>query len=107
VRVADGATGAVGSVTYQPGVAQRLASVVDRAIDTVDGYLTSRVDGQNRRITDINRSISAFEIRLEARETRLRLQFATLEVTLGELSSRSNWLSGQLGSLNANNRGGQ
>lgn len=105
ITIPTGATGNVGTLSYQPGVAQRIASAVDRAIDAADGYLTSRVEGQNRRIADINRSIDAFEIRIEAREQRLRSQFAALEVALGELSSRSNWLGGQIAGLNANNRG--
>lgn len=105
VTIANGATGNVGSVSYQPGIAQRIASAVDRAIDGVDGYLTSREEGQERRVADLDDSIAAWDIRLATRETRLRLQFSQLEVMLGELQSKSNWLSGQLSGLSANNGG--
>lgn len=101
VSVTPGVTGAVGTVDYAPGIAQRVANAVNSATDRADGYLTSRTDGQNRRITDLNRSIAAWDTRLEAREARLRQQFSQLEVLLGETSSRSNWLASQISGLSA------
>lgn len=105
VTVPAGASGNVGTVSYQPGIAQRIASAVDRAIDAADGYLTSRQEGQNRQIADVNDSIAAWDIRLEAREARLRVQFSQLEVLLGEFQSKSNWLAGQVSGLAANSGG--
>lgn len=105
VTVPAGASGNIGTVSYQPGIAQRIASAVDRAIDAADGYLTSRQEGQNRQIADVNDSIAAWDIRLEAREARLRAQFSQLEVLLGEFQSKSNWLGGQLSGLAANSGG--
>lgn len=102
VGVTPGVTGSVGSLTYQPGVAQRLTSALDRALDSVDGYLSTREDGQSRRVSDLDASIKAYDVRLAARETRLRLQFSQLEVAMSELSSKSSWLSGQLSGLSAN-----
>ena len=99
VEVLGSGTGVVGTVDYDRGAAQRLASVLDRVLDTADGYLTTREAGANRRVEDLERSISAYEIRLEAREKRLRLQFSQLEVALSNLQNQGNWLAGQLAGL--------
>jgi flagellar hook-associated protein 2 len=99
VEVLGNATGLVGSIDYDRGVAQRLASVLDRALDSADGYLTTTAAGADRRIADLDASISAYEIRLAAREKRLRLQFSQLEVALSNLQNQGNWLAGQLAGL--------
>lgn len=102
VSVPAATTGPVGSVTYTPGVAQRLATVVASATDADNGYLSSIEDGIRRRITDLDESIAAYDVRLAARETRLRAQFSALEASLGQLRSKSDWLAGQITGLQAN-----
>lgn len=91
--------GAFGTITYAPGVAQRLTSVVDSAIDFVDGYLTSATTSTQARIDDLQEQIDNWDRVLAQREQRLRLQFATLETTLGALRSQSSWLSSQIAGL--------
>jgi flagellar hook-associated protein 2 len=107
VGIPGGTTGPVGSVTYVPGVAQRLATVVAAATDADNGYLSSAEEGARRRVADLDRSIAAYDIRLAARETRLRAQFSALETALGQLRSKSDWLAGQLGGLQANTNAGK
>ncbi len=105
VRVTGTATGALGSVTYGAGIAQRLASVVTRSNDLVDGYLTAAEKGKQTKIDTLATSITEYDRRLEVREARLRTYWAALETTLGRLKDQSSWLASQIGSLAANSGG--
>ena len=99
---ADGVTGAIGSITYDPGAARRLSTVGNRALDPIDGILTSAEDSRKARIKDINRQVDAWELRLEKRELALRRQYTALESMMGQLANQGQWLAGQLGGLQAN-----
>lgn len=98
------ATGVLGTLEYGAGIAQRLATAVTGANDLVDGYLTAAEKGRQTRIDTLGRSIADFDVRLAAREARLRAYWTNLEVTLGKLKDQSSWLAGQLGSLTTNTR---
>jgi flagellar hook-associated protein 2 len=102
VRVSGSSTGAVGSVSYSAGAAQRLASAVGRALDPADGYLTAAETGRRRRAEDLQKSIDSFEVRLAAREARLRTYYSNLESSLGHLQQKSSWLAGQIAGMYAN-----
>jgi flagellar hook-associated protein 2 len=101
VKVTGTTTGALGTVTYGAGIAQRLASAVTRSNDLVDGYLTSAEKGKQTKIDTLTTSIADYDRRLDAREARLRTYWATLEVSLGKLKDQSSWLASQIGSLAA------
>ncbi len=101
IKVDTTATGAHGTFTYQPGVAQRVATTLLDATDTVTGYITGAETALKSRVSFIETQVASMERRLVAYETRLRRQFATLESTLGQLRAQSNWLAGQVGSLDA------
>lgn len=99
VAVEGTATGPIGTVTYRAGAAQRVASALGRALDLSDGYLTSTEQAGERRVEDLKESIDAFEVRLAARETRLRLYYSNLETALGSLQQQSSWLAGQVAGM--------
>jgi flagellar hook-associated protein 2 len=98
-----GATSEVGQVTYAPGAAKRLVSMTNGTLDPIDGTLTSAEDSRKARIADIERQVSAWELRLEKRETAIRRQYTALETMMGQLANQSTWLTGQLSGLAANN----
>ncbi len=102
VNVTAPGTGTLGSVSYSTGAAQRVGSALTRALDTIDGYLTSAEKSNETRVKDLQKSIDAYEIRLEKRETRLRLYYSNLEVALSNLQQQSSWLAGQVAGLYAN-----
>ena len=106
VRIAGLGAGGTGTVTYTPGIAQRLASVVVNATDSSTGYLTSTKTAKQSSVDDLQRSIDSFEQRMTLRQAALKKQYAALEVALGNLRNQSNWLAGQLGSLSANSGSG-
>ncbi|MGQ0826016.1 MAG: flagellar filament capping protein FliD [Actinomycetota bacterium] len=105
LAIASTTTGALGTFTYQPGVAQRASTSLLDATDAVTGYLTSSENSLKSRVTFIEKQVTSMEVRLVAFEARLRRQFATLEATLGQLQAQSNWLAGQVGSLNQQQSG--
>jgi flagellar hook-associated protein 2 len=101
VNVTALGTGTLGTVTYSTGAAQRVGSALTRALDTIDGYLTSAEKSNETRVKDLQRSIDDYEIRLEKREARLKQYYSNLEVALSNLQQQSSWLAGQVAGLQA------
>jgi len=99
VLLTSDATGPVGTVNYEPGLAQRISSAV--ALATDDGYLSDAQAGRQSRIDQLATSIDSYNTRLTAREKRLRTEFANLEVVLNKLKSQSSMLASQLGSASS------
>ncbi|MBK5224000.1 MAG: flagellar filament capping protein FliD [Acidimicrobiia bacterium] len=104
VLPADGATQTIGSITYDPGAGQRLSTMSNRALDPVDGLLTSAEDARKRRIDDIEKQVDAWELRLEKRELGLRRQYTAMETMLSQLSNQGQWMSSQISGLQASNQ---
>jgi flagellar hook-associated protein 2 len=105
LKVDTTTTGSYGTFTYQPGVAQRVATMLGDATDIVTGYITSSENALKSRVKFIDSQVASMEQRLLKYEARLKRQFAMLESTLGMLRQQSDWLAGQVGSLSANNQG--
>ncbi|NLA37137.1 MAG: flagellar filament capping protein FliD [Actinobacteria bacterium] len=97
-------TGAPGdfTVTYEPGIAQRLLGAVSNATDSRFGYLVKAKEARETQIGNIKKSTEQYELRLDARELRLRAQFAALETMLGSLNSSASMLSAMTSSLDNN-----
>ena len=99
-------TGDLGTFTFNPGAAQRLATVASRrhrlherfdhrAPSTVPrtgcGTWTARSRTGTPRLTD--------------KQNLLQQQFSNLETALGQLKNQGNWLTGQLASLPTSSAG--
>lgn len=102
VEVAGGALGLLGTVDYQPGLAARTVELTTAVTDDEGGTLTSAADFAQQRVDDFNDQIERYEDRLIVRETNLRRQWANLQTLLGGLQSQSDWITGQLATLNNN-----
>lgn len=105
VLLTSDATGAVGTVDYEPGLAQRLSSAIVAATDSATGYLTAASNGRQSRIDLLTASIDSYNLRLEKREARMRAEFARLEVTLNSLQQQGSNISAQLNSLMTSSSG--
>ncbi|MDX1480349.1 MAG: flagellar filament capping protein FliD [Woeseiaceae bacterium] len=81
------------------GFAVRLDAVIENYLDETDGILTSRVDGIEASIEDLDDQREALALRLESVEARLLRQFNALDALVGELTTTSNFLTQQLASL--------
>ncbi|GGT08355.1 hypothetical protein GCM10010156_76710 [Planobispora rosea] len=82
-------------VTGVMGLAEKLSIITNNATNSV----TASIKGGESIITNLNKQIDAWDLRLERREAALRKQFSNLEVSLGKLNQQSTWLAGQIGSL--------
>jgi flagellar hook-associated protein 2 len=81
------------------GIATRLIAVATAATRSTDGVLTTAIESRRREIRRIDDNIATWDVRLAAKEKRLRLQFAALETALGSAQQQGNWLAGQINSL--------
>ncbi len=91
--------GSLGTFTYQPGAAQRVAAAMLDASDPVTGYITSAENTQKAKSDFVDKQVESMERRVLIYQTRLKLQFSTLETTLSTLKAQSQFLSGQIASL--------
>lgn len=78
------------------GVATRLYSQASQMIGT-DGLITSRSNGLNSSITDIQNRIDAFNVRLNIIEQRLTRQYSNLNAMLASMNQTSSFLTQRLG----------
>jgi flagellar hook-associated protein 2 len=99
VTMNDDSTGAIGTITYEPGVAQRVSSQVSNATNRTNGYLVSAENGLQKSIDSLNSTVSAMDLRVQALQDRLTKQFSTLQATLSRLKDMSNFLASQIDSL--------
>ncbi|MGD9976036.1 MAG: flagellar filament capping protein FliD [Desulfatirhabdiaceae bacterium] len=81
------------------GFAVRMAESVENMLDITSGTLTVRTKGIQSSIDEITEQIERLNTRLTSSETRLRAQFASLEVILGQYQTTSNSLTQSLSAL--------
>jgi flagellar hook-associated protein 2 len=108
VSDADVATsgGAIGSVTYTQGLAQRLAALVADTTGTT-GSLTTAKSGHDSTVKDLQTQIDRWDLRLETYRTMLSRQFTAMETAIASLKSQTSFLSSMstsaLGSSSSSN----
>lgn len=88
-----GTGGAVGSVTYQPGLAQSLLTVIKDATATSTGSLTTAQKGRLDAVDDLQKQIDNWTTRLDSKRLALQRQFTAMETTLASLKSQTSALS--------------
>jgi flagellar hook-associated protein 2 len=101
LKITATTTGALGSFTYNSGIAQRTATSLLDAVDALNGYVTSAENSLKKNISFIDKTIESMNQRLTQYQARLKAQFATLETTLSTLKSQGEWIGGQVAGLNA------
>jgi flagellar hook-associated protein 2 len=77
---------------------QSFSGIVDTE-SQVGGTIDTRIQGDNRQISDISSRIQAMQETLNAKQTALQAQFAALEATLSQNQSTASWLSSQINAL--------
>jgi flagellar hook-associated protein 2 len=87
------------SVQGAEGFAVRMASSVEKILDTKGGMLVARTKGIQGSIDSLDDQIQRLNDRLAISETRLRTQFASLEVLLGQYQNTANSLTSNLDAL--------
>jgi flagellar hook-associated protein 2 len=99
---ADGGAVAAKFVSGTPnGFAARVQAVAKGASDSVEGTVTTSINGRSSEIKEMQDSIADWDTRLTLRQESLQRQFTALETALSQMNSQSSWLSGQLNSLSS------
>lgn len=103
IKAADVLTGAQTEiqVTYREGVLQGLDRYLDDTLGAT-GLVTTRGDGFQQRLRQIDEQMTRFEARIEERRQRLIRQFAALERLLAEMQQQGMQLGMQLASMLGN-----
>ncbi len=86
-------SGAVGSFTYKPGLAQQLTQLVSRETTSGTGILATAKTGRDARVTDLQKQIDAWDTRLSAYRATLQTQFTAMETAISSLKSQTSALT--------------
>ncbi|MEV1288097.1 flagellar filament capping protein FliD [Micromonospora sp. NPDC049679] len=112
----DNVTGGRATTAFDPGhdkahgLARKLETIGLKATEGIalptdpvnapkEGLIPGLIKRRNEFVTDLNKQVENWDLRLAAREAALKKQFSGLEVALGKLQQQSSWLSGQIASL--------
>jgi len=101
ITVTAGSTGAVGTVTYAPGIAGRIVSLASAASGE-GGVLTSSASTYDNRFKGYTTQIDRYEDRLITREAAYRRQWTSVQTLLNSMQNQQNWLASQVSSLSGN-----
>ncbi|MBI3014278.1 MAG: flagellar filament capping protein FliD [Candidatus Tectomicrobia bacterium] len=81
------------------GTGELLYRELDSLTDPLEGYVTTRIDGLQDTVTDLQTQIDAMEAQLALEKNRLTNQFIVMESVMSRMKTLSNWLAQQTGSL--------
>ena len=98
IDVAGGAVGTRGTVEFSNGVAQQLNTLIDNFLGN-NGALTQRINDFNDRAASITEKRTKLNERLTNLETRLRAQFLSMDLMVGQMRATSDSLTSQLAGL--------
>ena len=98
----DTSGGDVGDVTYAPGLAQQLASLVDTETRSGTGLITTAQQGRRAQVSTLQDQIDAWDQRLTDYRNQLLQQFTAMETALASLKSQTSALSGLSTSMLSN-----
>lgn len=93
LQIAAGATGGLGNVTVSQGLYGALSSIVNTALASGTGSLTSEIAGLNTSITSMNQQIAALQQEAQQQTLLLTQQYGTAQAALEQLTTVSNFLS--------------
>jgi flagellar hook-associated protein 2 len=101
IKIAGGALGSRGTVTYSMGYAAKLNNLIDEFLSE-DGILETKTDSFNDSIKRLDTQAEALNARLIAREARYREQYTKLDVALASMNTTSSYLTQQIAAIQAN-----
>lgn len=92
----------LGSLTYQPGIAQSLTSLANAMSDPAQGEITQTIKNLQGQSSGLNSQIAFYANIVSQEQTTLLHQYANLEETIGSLKNQSSALTGELAQIAAN-----
>jgi len=92
----------LGSLDYQPGIAQSLTSLATAMSDPAEGEITQTVKSLQSQSTGLNSQIAFYAGIVSQEQTMLLNQYANLEETVGTLKNQGNALTAELAQISSN-----
>lgn len=99
-------TGTLGQVTIGQGLFGTLSSIVNSALASGTGSLSSELAGLNATITSMNRQIAALQQEAQQETLTLTQQYGAAQATLSQLTTVSNFLSTYFNQASGGSGGG-
>jgi len=96
--VVGGLIGSRGTVSYSQGLGFTIDNILNNFLGS-GGLISSREDGLNGALEDIEQQRGILTNRLESLEARLIKQFTALDTLIAQFNSTSNFLTQQLAAL--------
>jgi flagellar hook-associated protein 2 len=94
-----------GTISYQPGIAQALASVAYAAGNPANGTLVNAIAGSQSNISTLNTEISSWNPILQEQETQLTDQYTAMETSLASLKTTQSYLTQYMATSNSSSSG--
>lgn len=98
--VTTNAEGVESSDKKQVGMASQMTSFINEYISEKTGIITTKSKTNDDLIKDLDKQITKFNERLEAKRERYIKQFTALDVAMMEAESQMSYLMSQIGSTN-------
>jgi len=98
IDISEGASGALGAIEYQPGIAARIVSLAT-ALTSTTGRLTTAATAYEARSKVFNDQITRFELRMTFKEAQYRRQWTAVQSSLSNLQNQGTWLASQIAGL--------
>ncbi|WP_240482486.1 flagellar filament capping protein FliD [Microbacterium sediminis] len=89
------------------GIAGRVEEVGTTYSDRYEGFLTTRITGQQSEVRSLDRQIESMDVRLEKRRATLEAQFLRMETMMAQWNAQSTYLSQQIASLPTYSKGNE
>lgn len=91
--------GAKGNVEVTLGAGEQLYRALNFITDPYSGWVTTRIDGLQQNVTDLQQQIDQMNTQLAMEKDRLTNEFVTMETAISQMQTTSTWLTQQIGSL--------
>lgn len=86
------------------GMAQKFSTLLNSFTDSKEGIIATKNETYDKMIKDLDKRISVFNERLDAKRTRYIEQFTALDIAMMEAESQMNYLMSQVNSTSSNNK---
>jgi flagellar hook-associated protein 2 len=96
---------ALGTVDYQPGLAEGLANLAEQATISPDGQIADTITGLKNTLSNVTGSIALQQQLVSTQQATLTQEFTHLEETLSQLSAESQFLTDSASSSSSSSSG--
>ena len=86
------------------GMAQKFSTLLTSFTDSKEGIIATKNETYDKMIKDLDKRITVFNERLDAKRERYIKQFTALDIAMMEAESQINYLMSQVNSTSSNNK---